>query len=129
MRLKSNPEVEQEDPLPEEAETAVWVGHGPFHCHNPRDYEDDPLMEDVDLQSQPKAFRPDEDGQPTVLFDPGEPIPLGLARDCWADMSGEIALVDSDGVRLDDPDPRNEDDMAFERYRMQSEIDKARSED
>jgi hypothetical protein len=121
MEVTGLPETDEEaDPLPDEVETALFVGYGEFNCGNPQEYEDF-FREDMDLSERPKPQRPDEMASPTVTFESGEEVPVDLARDCWGDrMSDMFALLDSEQNRLDEHGGKNENPEAVKEWRIRN---------
>ncbi|GGC63414.1 hypothetical protein [Haloferax sulfurifontis] len=89
------------DSLPDGVESAVWAGDSGLRCTNPTDYEDF-FGDDVDLSP---VTKPDgREGPPTVVFEPGDELPLEMAQGLYSSFSDRVIAFDGDGNRLDRPD-------------------------
>lgn len=114
MKVDRPDEETVEDPLPEGTETVVWVAGGDFRLRNCSEYDEDIFPDDVDLS--PVKGRSGRETDPTIIYDPGDELPLPVARDIWPSFNDRMAAFDVDDRRLDERGG-NEDRAALEQWR------------
>jgi hypothetical protein len=106
LRREPDPHDKDEEGLPEGTETVIWAAsphaNSGWHLNNPRDYSQY-LPDDLDLSDTEKGL------QPTIIYEPGDEIPLPVAEDYFADWDEMIAF-DADGTRLGESSRRQSEE-------------------
>jgi len=88
------PDDEDVQELPENADTVVWAQEKDgFRCNNVGDYEQ--YLSDDLLETDP-----DKEGYKTVVFSPGDEMPLPMAEDIFGAMEHFMAVFDDEGNNL-----------------------------
>lgn len=86
-----------EPELPDDAAAVVWAvqpgNNKGFHLGGPRRHAEH-LPDDIDLSDT------NEGREPTIVFEPGEEIPVPIAEDLYPDWHDRMAVFDADGDRV-----------------------------
>ncbi|RLM47532.1 hypothetical protein DVK00_03215 [Haloarcula sp. Atlit-47R] len=117
---RPNEQDSEEDRLPEGTTTVIWAAvSGGFRLGNPDKYPEECFPDDLDLSPVPARF--DGTTSPTVTYEPGEELPLPVAKDIWPDWSERMIAINNDGKRVDSTGDKNLSPEALERWRVRNE--------
>lgn len=108
---ESNPEEQ----LPAGTETVVWGASSPFRCNNASEYPEDCWDEDLDLS--PVENRRGNMVDPTIVFSPGDEMPLPVAGDIFRSFSDSMVCLDKDNNPVHSGE--NAQANAFDRWNAQ----------
>ena len=92
---QSSEPTTESDPLPEGTEHCVMVCQDVTVTKAKRYAEH--LPDELDLDGRTGPFN----SSPSVTFEPGDEVPLPIARDCWKAFGDKVGCLDENGTRVD----------------------------
>ncbi len=100
MKVDRPDEIEAGEVLPDGTEIVVWLGGSDFRLNNCSEYDKEIFPDELDLS--PVDGRRGNETDPTIIYEPGDELPLPVARDQWKYHSDRMAAFDDDKRRLDE---------------------------